>query len=115
MKNSHRFMKELLLNLNFHCKRCKEDITYQNFNAHMVNGVCVQGGRRAFPKIEESFAMVNPNQMSNVDLIDALYIFERDTKYVHRFDLQNMKLERKAVQMTQNFPHNFQACYSPSK
>lgn len=47
MKNSHRFMKELLLRLNFHCKNCQQDIAYQNFNAHMVNGVCQRGSLSA--------------------------------------------------------------------
>ena len=61
MKNSHRFMKELLFNLNFHCKKCKQDIAYSGYNQHMVDGVCISSVRRGSPKIEESFAMVNPN------------------------------------------------------
>jgi hypothetical protein len=31
--------------------------------------------------------MYNPNQLAGADLVDALYIFERDTRYVHKYDL----------------------------
>lgn len=106
-------MKQLLLNLKFYCRNCKQDVPYGKFNQHSSGGRCkpVVGAVTH----EQEVVMFNPNQQANVDLVDALYIFERDTKFVHRFDLQNNRLVKQTVAMGFNFPHNFQAVYSPSK
>ena len=41
------------------------------------------------------------------ELIKYLYVFERDTKYLHMFDLQSRVLEKKLLNIQAPFPHNF--------
>jgi hypothetical protein len=114
MKNAHSFMKELLFSLGFYCKKCKQEVPYRHFEDHIVTGLCQQSASTGAKFEDAQQIMINPNQLKNMNLVEALYIFERDTKYVHKFDLQTKQLHRNTVAMPNNFPHNFQACYSSS-
>ena len=60
MKNSHKFMKSLLLNLKFYCRGCKQEIPYGKFNQHSSGGRCkpVIGAKTQ----EQEVVMFNPNQ-----------------------------------------------------
>ena len=56
---------------------------------------------------EEDIGAPIMNEKQAADFIRHLYIFERDSKWIHVFDLQSKSLEKKQALTPTNFPHNF--------
>lgn len=54
-----------------------------------------------------SFAQ--PNAVQNAEFVRSLFVFERDSKFIHEYVFQTKTLTRHQVQMGVNFPHNFQS------
>ena len=52
-------------------------------------------------------AEYQPNNTGK-SLLKSLYIFERDSKYVYEFEIQNKTLSKRTAITSSNFPHNFQ-------
>jgi hypothetical protein len=53
--------------------------------------------------------MIQPNAVEGGHLVKSLFVFERDSKFIHEFIFQSKSLVKHVVDSTSSFPHNFQS------
>ena len=85
----HKFLAKLLQELRFKCPDCLRTMTYERLKGHKGRNECQKG---LDAEEEENVVIVQPNAVENVQLINSLFILERDSKFVHEFVLQTKSL-----------------------
>lgn len=113
-KTMHRFLAKLLMELKFRCDDCKKVYAYAVIKQHKQRGEChraIAGAQDEDSHMVDSFAQ--PNAAVGAELIKSLFVFERDSKFIHEYVFQTRTLTKYPVQMATNFPHNFQSVQMP--
>ena len=104
----HKFLLALLQELRFKCPDCSKTMAFGKLKIHKGRGECVKDG---LGEIDEDVQMAEfqPNAVQNRNLVKSLFVFERDSKFIHEYTLQTKTLSKRTVEAAHAFPHNFQS------
>ena len=111
----HKFLYNLLQELRFKCQDCTRIMPLKKLKEHKAKGECNKSLASSDKEEEVVGASFEPNAITGSDLnfIKSLFVFERDSKFIHEYVLQTKTLKKHTVESQNAFPHNSQSVQMP--